>query len=112
MPDLFKIEVFLPEEALEKVMDALSEAGAGEIGEYERCFAYTPVIGTFRPKANAKPYIGSVGIIEKVHEYKLEVNCRKESVTRAVYAVRKVHPYEEPVINVLSVHNGVFEGTV
>jgi hypothetical protein len=109
--DLYKIEIFLPEGVLENMMDALAEAHAGEIGAYDRCFAISDMRGTFRPKPGANPYSGQVGKITWGAELKLEVNCRCEHVAAAVAAVRRVHPYEEPVINVLPLHNGEFGAT-
>ncbi|MHC1781260.1 MAG: cytochrome C biogenesis protein [Anaerolineaceae bacterium] len=107
----YKIEIFLPEEALDSVMGALTRAHAGVIGDYDRCFAFAPVTGTFRPGEGAHPYIGAMGEITYVNEIKLEVNCRGEDVAGAIQAVRKVHPYEEPVINVVELHNGEFGAT-
>jgi hypothetical protein len=110
--NLFKIEVFLPEEAQEVIMKALAGTRAGEIGNYERCFALTPVTGTFRPKEGGHPHTGNVGEIAFVKELKLEVNCRKEDVSAAIKAVRQAHPYEEPLINVISLQNGEFGATL
>ncbi len=107
----YKIEVFLPEEAQEVIMEALAATRAGEIGDYERCFAFSPVTGTFRPKEGAHPHTGNVGEITFVKEFKLEVNCRKEDVSAAIQAVRSAHPYEEPLINVIALHNGEFGAT-
>jgi hypothetical protein len=107
----YKIEIFLPEEALEGVMEALARAHAGEIGDYDRCFTFAPVTGTFRPREGAHPYTGAVGEITFANEIKLEVNCRKLDVAAAIQAIREAHPYEEPVINVVHLHNGEFGAT-
>ena len=38
--------------------------------------------------------------------------CREEYLLEAVQAVRDVHPYEEPVINIIPLANGRYNGTV
>ncbi|HVN55168.1 MAG TPA: YqfO family protein [Anaerolineaceae bacterium] len=102
---LVKIEVFIPPEYVEKLGDALSEVGAGRIGNYDHCLSSTPVRGYWRPLAGAQPYLGQVGEIETAEESKVEVTCRWELVADAVRKIREVHPYEEPVINVIPLLN-------
>jgi hypothetical protein len=104
----YKLEVFLPEEALPSVMEALHQAGAGVIGNYDHCFAWSSVNGSWRPLPGAQPYLGEVGQISQSSECKLEVNCAAEKIKDAIAAVRRVHPYEEPLINVIPLANGEF----
>src|SRR4029077_1799573 len=63
-----KLVVFVPPEALEPVRDALFAAGAGRIGDYERCSWYTAGTGTFRPLPGAQPTVGEVGAEERGDE--------------------------------------------
>src|SRR5215203_1595190 len=56
-----KLIVFVPREALENVRDALFAAGAGRIGDYERCSWYTAGTGTFLGGAGTDPAIGEAG---------------------------------------------------
>jgi hypothetical protein len=39
----------------------------------------------------------------------VEVNCARELVKDALKAIRAVHPYEEPVINIILLANRLFE---
>ena len=55
-----KLVVFVPADALDAVRDALFGAGAGRIGDYERCSWYTEGIGTFRALPGANPAVGEV----------------------------------------------------
>ena len=55
-----KLVVFVPEEALDAVRDALFEAGAGRIGDYERCSWYTAGTGTFLGGEGTAPTLGEV----------------------------------------------------
>jgi hypothetical protein len=105
----YKIEVYVPESHLDAVRDALHDAGAGRIGSYDRCLSVTTVRGFWRPLDGSNPFIGEAGEIAEGMEYKIEVRCDKAHVAQAVSAVRAVHPYEEPVINVIPLANQDFD---
>lgn len=104
-----KLEIFIPQGHVENVRDALAKAGVGVIGNYDHCFATSQVQGSFRPLEGANPFDGKVGEISVTVEYKLEVNCRRELVNEALAALRRSHPYEEPLINVIPLSNHLFE---
>lgn len=95
-----KLVVFVPESALEPVRDALFEAGAGRIGEYERCSWYTAGTGTFLGGEDAAPSIGERGREERVPELRLETVFPAERQREVVAALRAAHPYEEPAFDV------------
>jgi hypothetical protein len=95
-----KLVVFVPESALEPVRDALFEAGAGRIGDYERCSWYTAGTGTFLGGADADPSIGERGREERVPELRLETVFPAERQREVVAALRAAHPYEEPAFDV------------
>jgi hypothetical protein len=95
-----KLVVFVPPDALEAVRDALFQAGAGRIGEYERCSWYTEGTGTFRALPGANPAVGEVGKEERVPELRLETVFPEERQEELVAALRRAHPYEEPAFDV------------
>jgi hypothetical protein len=95
-----KLVVFVPREALETVRDALFAAGAGRIGEYERCSWYTAGTGTFLAGAGASPTVGEPGREERVAELRLETLFPEERHDDVVAALRRAHPYEEPAFDV------------
>ncbi len=90
-----KIVTFVPEDALDKVVDALAGAGAGEIGEYSRAAFTVAGTGTFVPGPGATPAIGEVGRREDVNERRIEMVLPRDRRAVAVAALRAVHPYEE-----------------
>jgi hypothetical protein len=94
------VVVYVPESHLEVVLDALHDAGAGRIGEYDRCASWWPVVGQWRPSADASPYEGAAGEVSRGTELRVEVRCAGDLVAVAVAAARAAHPYEEPVIDV------------
>ena len=95
-----KLVVFVPREALDPVREALFAAGAGRIGEYERCSWYAEGTGTFLPRQGAQPAVGTVGQEERVPELRLETVFPAESQAAVVAALRGAHPYEEPAFDV------------
>jgi hypothetical protein len=95
-----KLVVFVPSDALDVVRDALFAAGAGRIGDYERCSWYTEGTGTFRPLPGAQPVIGEVGEEERVAEIRLETVFPSERRDEVVTALRRAHPYEEPAFDI------------
>jgi hypothetical protein len=95
-----KLVVFVPEGALDAVRDALFEAGAGRIGDYERCSWYTAGTGTFLGGEATDPSIGERGREERVPELRLETVFPAERQREVVAALRAAHPYEEPAFDV------------
>jgi hypothetical protein len=95
-----KLVVFVPEEWLDAVREALFAAGAGRIGEYERCSWYTQGTGTFLGREGATPAIGAKGREERVAEYRLETIFPADRHDDVLAALRSAHPYEEPAFDV------------
>jgi len=108
-PRSVKIEVFVPEGYIEALRDKLNEVGAGRIGNYDHCVSVTTVTGYWRPLAGAEPYEGEVGKISSGKERKLEVNCGEEYVEDALKAIREIHPYDKPLINIVALLNHKYE---
>jgi hypothetical protein len=96
-----KLVVFVPTEALDAVREAVFEAGAGRIGEYERCSWYGEGTGTFRPLPGARPTVGAIGVEERVPELRLETVYPEERHADVIAALRAAHPYEEPAFDIL-----------
>ncbi|WP_309232672.1 Nif3-like dinuclear metal center hexameric protein [Actinotalea sp. JY-7885] len=103
LPDapLDKHVVFVPVEHTERVLDAMSGAGAGAVGEYSRCAWTGTGTGTFVPGAAAAPAIGTRGEVERVSEDRLEMVAPRGARAAVVAAMRAAHPYEEPAFDVL-----------
>ena len=78
------------------------EAGAGKIGDYDRCSWQILGSGQFRPLADSQPFIGSAGGgVETVEEYKVEMVCETNKAEAAIAALRRAHPYEEPAFDLI-----------
>jgi hypothetical protein len=94
-----KLVVFVPPEALDAVRDAIFAAGAGRIGDYERCSWYTEGTGTFMGGESTSPTVGEKGREERVRELRLETIFPEEREDEVVAALRGAHPYEEPAFD-------------
>lgn len=92
---LHKLVWFVPESALDATRDAVFAAGAGRIGEYERCSWYTAGTGTFVAREGASPAVGEVGREEHVAELRVETVVPVGLVAQVVRALVDSHPYEE-----------------
>jgi hypothetical protein len=95
-----KLVVFVPREALGPVRSALFEAGAGRIGDYERCSFYTEGTGTFLGGVGTSPSVGQAGREERVNELRLETVFPEERQDEVIAALRRAHPYEEPAFDI------------
>ncbi len=95
-----KIVVFVPAESVDAVADAMADAGAGIIGEYERCSFRIPGTGTFRGSAQSSPTVGQAGQYETVDEIHLEMVAPSAKLPGVVQAIQQAHPYEEPAFDI------------
>jgi len=99
-----KIVVFAPPGDLERISEAAFEAGAGRIGDYSRCGFFTNGVGTFLPGKGASPKVRGERAAgsrqEFVDEVRLEMVAPRSKAAAIVLAVRGVHSYEEPAIDV------------
>lgn len=100
----FKLEIFLPETHFDALREALARVDAGHIGNYDHCLSYSRVTSTWRPLPGTKPFLGQENVISEEAEYKVEVTVTGQRLEETLAAVRAVHPYEEPVINVIRLY--------
>ena len=103
-----KLEIFAPQEYALQIRDELAKIGVGHIADYDHCVAIYPIQGYYRPLPGSNPFDGEIGKISETTEYKIEVNCKRELVSKAIKVIRSVHPYEEPLINIIPLANHLF----
>jgi dinuclear metal center YbgI/SA1388 family protein len=99
-PGSCKLVVFVPEQDLDRVADALFAAGAGHIGQYSQCSFRLVGTGTFFGSELTHPTVGQKGKREEVNEWRLEVVCPEKRLGPVVAALRQAHSYEEPALDV------------
>ena len=101
MPDeIVVLVIFVPVTHVDILRETLGKAGAGHIGNYAFCSYSVRGTGRFLPLQNAHPAIGKTGKLEEVVEERIETVCYRKDVKKIIKEVKKVHPYEEPVIYV------------
>ena len=100
---MYKLTVFIPEEALETVKSALFAAGAGHIGNYANCCWQVKGTGQFMPLEGSQPHIGQHNNIEKVTEWRVEMVVADAKIEPVIKALKQAHPYETPAYDVMQV---------
>lgn len=90
-----KLVTFVPAEHTSAVLDAMSAAGAGVIGEYTSCSFRVAGTGTFRPSAQANPAVGEREQLNQEPEERLEMILPRARAADVINALRAAHPYEE-----------------
>ncbi len=98
---LDKLTTYVPAADAERLRQALAQAGAGVIGDYDSASFSTPGEGRFRPLEGASPAIGEVGALEVVDEVRIECVLPRASRAWVVAALLAAHPYEEPAYDVV-----------
>ncbi|MEO9474518.1 MAG: Nif3-like dinuclear metal center hexameric protein [Cyclobacteriaceae bacterium] len=105
-PDtLSKLVTFVPKENTDTVLQAMYEAGAGEIGNYDHCSFSSEGEGTFRPGDQSNPTLGSRGAEETVSENRLELIFPSFKSGQIIAALKQNHPYEEVAYYLSSLAN-------
>lgn len=102
---LLKFVTTVPLQHAESVRNALFNAGAGYIGNYDSCSYNLEGEGTFRAKEGANPHVGEIDQLHFEQEVRIETVIpvmKKEEVLRSLLAV---HPYEEPVFDFYPIAN-------
>ena len=106
--ELVKIVVYVPVKYADKIREVLAKNGAGHIGNYDSCSFSIKGVGRFRPLKGTKPFIGKKGKIEKIEEERIETILPKKILKKVLSEVIKVHPYEEPAIDIYPLLNDKF----
>jgi len=102
---VLKLVTFVPEGHIEKVSDAVFGAGAGVIGNYDRCSFNSGGYGTFRGGENTSPFAGVKGSLHRENEIRFEtvmLSHRKDKVIKALF---ESHPYEEVAYDIYQLEN-------
>lgn len=93
---LFKLEVFVPESEEDSVVEAITGAGGGKIGNYEDSYYRWKAKGKFTPLDSATPRRGQRSRPESTEEIRLDFLVNPAAKDRVISALNRAHPYEEP----------------
>jgi dinuclear metal center YbgI/SA1388 family protein len=102
---LLKLITFVPSEYAESVRNALFNAGAGNIGNYDSCSFNSVGEGTFRGEEQTHPFTGKIGEFHTEKEIKIETILPVYKKTSVMRALLNSHPYEEPAYDFYALSN-------
>ncbi|WP_284089151.1 NGG1p interacting factor NIF3 [Acinetobacter pittii] len=100
---MLKLIYYVPDSHLESTKQAIFSAGAGGIGNYEHCAWQVKGIGQFKPVKRADPYIGELGELEQVDEWRVETIVIEANAKAVAKALKASHPYEEPAFEFIQI---------
>ena len=89
----------------EEVRQAVLGVGGGHIGNYSHCSFNQKGEGTFHAEAGSHPYVGVIGTLHREEEIKTEITVPEYLLSKSIETLLKVHPYEEPVWNIVNLDN-------
>lgn len=88
-----------------KLRNALFDAGAGNIGNYENCSFNSQGLGTYQGNENSNPEIGNRGEFMENTEIKIEVTFEKHLESKILKALFSNHIYEEVAYEIYNLNN-------
>lgn len=102
---LKKLVTFVPSSHLENVRESLFNAGAGNIGNYDKCSFVLEGIGSFRGNENSNPFIGEKEKLSLEKESRLELIFEAINEYQIIAALKQHHPYEEVAFDIYQLEN-------
>ncbi len=103
--ELRKLVTFVPPEYAEKVRTAIFNAGAGHIGNYDRCSYNIEGTGSFRGSEDTNPFVGEKGKLHFEKEIRIETIFPRAIQSSVIKSLLDAHPYEEPAYDIYPLDN-------
>lgn len=100
-----KLVVFVPEDSVKQLDNAMFEAGAGNIGNYSECRFQSQGIGSFKPNSEANPIKGRKHEKLITNELKIEYLVPLAIIGKVIKAMNQNHPYEEVAHDIVPLLN-------
>lgn len=102
---LMELVTFVPAQHIDPVRQALWEAGAGAIGDYDCCSFGNLGMGSFRAKPGANPFVGEINELHHEEEIRLSLILPAYKQGAILQALQKAHPYEMPAVSLIPLAN-------
>jgi len=102
---IYKLVTYTIPENLEQLRNALFDAGAGNIGNYENCSFNSQGLGTYQGNSDSSPTVGAQGEFVEAQEIKIEVTFEKHLEGKILKALFSNHVYEEVAYEIYSLQN-------
>lgn len=100
-----KLVTYVPSKDADRVRQAIFDAGAGNIGNYDLCSFNMEGRGSFRGNEDSNPQLGSRGELEWVEEVQLNITFPRHRESAVIAALKTAHPYEEVAYEITSLEN-------
>lgn len=100
-----KLTTYAPKDEAEKLREALFNAGAGSIGNYNECSFNIEGIGTFNGNINSNPSRGKKGSLHFEPETQISVIYAKHLQAKILQTLFKVHSYDEVAYEITTLEN-------
>jgi dinuclear metal center YbgI/SA1388 family protein len=100
-----KMTTFVPTEEIEQLRNALFQAGAGSIGNYDNCSFNIEGVGTFKGNEDSNPTKGEKGQIQYEKETQISVTYPKHLESQILKALFRTHSYEEVAYEITTLEN-------
>tara|TARA_A200000113_G_scaffold172023_1_gene156968 strand:- start:3437 stop:4531 length:1095 start_codon:yes stop_codon:yes gene_type:complete len=100
-----KLVTYVPKENEKKVLEALYEAGAGALGNYDQCSFVTEGFGSFRGNEKSNPSLGQQMEKTIVEEKQIQVIFLAHQEKQILNSLRSAHPYETVAYEIISTDN-------
>ncbi len=102
---LGKLVTFCPVDQADNVRQALFEAGAGTIGNYDSCSFNIAGTGSFKGSPDTNPFVGEKGQLHYQNEIRIETIYPVYMEEKVIQALLSVHPYEEVAYDLYKLEN-------
>ncbi|MBF6642245.1 Nif3-like dinuclear metal center hexameric protein [Flavobacterium sp. J49] len=100
-----KLVTYTIPENVETLRNALFDAGAGKIGNYEDCSFNSKGIGTYMGNEDSNPEVGERFEFVENEEIKIEVTFEKHLQSKVLKALFSNHVYEEVAYEIYELQN-------
>lgn len=100
-----KLVTYTRPENAEDLRQAMFQAGAGRIGNYENCSFNLNGIGTYQGNEASNPNYGQKHEYVSGEEVKIEVTFEKHLQTQIIQAMKAAHVYEEVAHEIYTLEN-------
>ena len=100
-----KLITFVPTDNVDEVRNALFEAGAGNIGNYDHCSFNIEGMGSFKGNEDSNPQLGKKGEMRYEKEIQIGVTFGKHQQSKILKALFQSHPYEEVAYEITTLEN-------
>ncbi|WP_299119547.1 Nif3-like dinuclear metal center hexameric protein [uncultured Winogradskyella sp.] len=100
-----KLQTYVPKANAQELRQALFNAGAGMLGNYESCSFNVDGEGTYLGNEDSNPAIGEKGQLHTENETAISVTFKKHLESKVLKMLFEAHPYEEVAYEVSTLEN-------